>query len=95
MIEYLKKLADLLNMEIVHGPFVGEWAHQAKPEIFGAWEAYAIWATSGVHMYAWEKTGKLITVDIYTCKDFENEVAVNFTKEFLGLTEVAWQQVTP
>jgi len=88
--QYLKELSDLLDMEIVHGPFVHNWAEEAKPKEFGAWEWFAIWTTSWVHMYTREKLGKLLTVDIYTCKEFDPKVAVEFTKTFFDLKEIVY-----
>lgn len=87
-VEYLNKLSEVLGMQIVHGPFVDNRAEQAKPKEFDGWEWFAIRTTSGVHMYVRERDEKLLTVDIYTCRWFDPQVAVEFTKNFFQLIEV-------
>ena len=45
-------------------------------------------------MYTWQKKGKLITIDIYTCKFFDPLVAVNFTKLFFDLVKIEFNDNT-
>ena len=96
-IEYIEELSNRLGMTIVRGPFVGDWANQGIPKFGDGWEAYAIWAESGIHIYAWdvETQGPLMTFEIYTCKKFNLEETVEFTKEFFGLVTIAYTEVVP
>ena len=93
-IEFIQKLSKTIGMTIVYGPFAGEWAHQAMPDKYGAWEAYAIWAESGIHIYVWEKA-PLITFEIFTCKDFDIDVALNFIKQEFDISRIAYSEVKP
>lgn len=91
-VEFLKLLSEKIGMTVVHGPFAGEWAHQAMPEKYGAWEAYAIWAESGVHMYVWEKA-PLVTFEIFTCKDFSIEDVEGLVQEYFEIKRIASVEV--
>lgn len=74
---YLSELSTVLDMSalidpVTHrSPMYGEagWIH---------------WETSGAHFYAWEEPLYFFSVDIYTCKAFNVEDAVKFTKERFG-----------
>jgi S-adenosylmethionine decarboxylase len=46
------------------------------------WAGWIHWETSGAHFYAWEQPILFYSVDIYTCKQFDPQVAVEFTKKY-------------
>jgi S-adenosylmethionine decarboxylase len=48
------------------------------------WAGWIHWETSGAHFYAWEEPQLFFSVDLYTCKAFDVDSAVSFTREFLG-----------
>lgn len=77
--EYLSKLSDTIGMSALITPVT----HKSKR--FG-WAGWIHWETSGAHFYAWEQPRLFFSVDIYTCKAFEPEVAVKFTREFFGIS---------
>jgi len=52
---------------------------------------YMAWVESGVSVYTWEDH-KFFTVDIYTCKDFEVERAVEYIRRILGCSEIAFEE---
>jgi S-adenosylmethionine decarboxylase len=73
---FLRELSSRLKMTLVE--------HSRNPDLrfveeYG-WAAYANWIESGVHLYTW-KNKNFITIDIYTCKPFENDLAIELTKE--------------
>jgi S-adenosylmethionine decarboxylase len=86
-LEFLADFSEKIGMTIVHGPFAGEWAHQTMPDKYGAWEAYAIWAESGVHIYVWEKA-PLITFEIFTCKDFDMTIAEEVIRKHFKISRL-------
>lgn len=85
--QFLVKLTNILGMNLVYGPIVNNWTEQYNPERYAAFEGWVMWAESGAQFYSWEKSGKLITVDAFTCKDFDEKIAVNFIKEWFDCKE--------
>lgn len=81
---YLIELSKVLDMQIVYGPIVNNWAHQHDPEKYGGCEAWVMWVESGTQVYTWEKKGKFISIDMYSCKKFDVNNAVVFTREWFG-----------
>ncbi|MGY1618377.1 S-adenosylmethionine decarboxylase [Geodermatophilus sp. SYSU D00691] len=47
------------------------------------WAGWIHWETSGAHFYAWEQPRLFFSVDVYTCKPFDEDAAVAFTRDFL------------
>ncbi len=52
------------------------------------WAGWIHWETSGAHFYAWEQPRLFFSVDVYTCKAFDPDVAVGFTADFLAARTV-------
>ena len=85
---YLVKLGEVLDMLPLATPFT----HLS--EKYG-WSAWMHWETSGVHFYSWDKRDPVFfSVDIYTCKKFDPETAVTFTKEYFKAIQVTSKEVT-
>jgi hypothetical protein len=84
--EYLSKLSDALNMKTLAEPVTN------KSEKFG-WAGWIHWESSGCHFYAWDKPFPVFSSDIYTCKKFDVETAVKFTKEFFNPIDIVWKEV--
>ena len=84
--DYLSKLSKELHMITVQEPIT----HQS--ERFG-WAGWIHWETSGAHFYAWDEPFVFFSVDIYTCKSFDNDHAVSFTKSYFKTTKIAWKAV--
>ena len=81
---YLSKLSEVLKMKTVLEPIT----HNSSK--FG-WAGWIHWETSGTHFYAWDVPFLFFSVDIYTCKKFDDDVAVAFTKEFFKVNEVVFR----
>ncbi len=47
------------------------------------WAGWIHWETSGAHFYAWDEPRLFFSVDLYTCKAFDVDTAVSFTRDFL------------
>jgi len=86
MVGYCREITDVLGMTSVSAPIC---SHDPK---YG-WCAYMHWKESGIHIYGWdERKPPFFSVDIYTCKFFEAEKVIEFTKNFLGdnIIELEW-----
>jgi hypothetical protein len=53
-----------------------------RSDLYG-WAGWIHWETSGAHFYAWEQPRLFFSVDLYTCKAFDVDTAVSFTRDFL------------
>ena len=88
MHNFLVELSHDLDMEPFYGP-----VSSYSPEY--GWCAFMHWVTSGVHMYFWEDRNPcFFSIDIYTCKPFDEEDAVNCVRKFFGsrLVDVVWKE---
>lgn len=81
--DYLSKLSDILEMTTLLEPVT----HCS--DRYG-WAGWIHWENSGAHFYAWEQPLLFFSVDIYTCKSFSPEKAVEFTKEYFKTTEIVF-----
>ena len=79
--DYLTKLSEQLKMKTLIEPVTH------RSDLFG-WAGWIHWETSGAHFYAWETPKLFMSVDIYTCKEFKESVAVDFTKEYFKTSEI-------
>jgi len=52
------------------------------------------WKTSGVQMYTWDNE-LFFAVDLHTCKGFEPNIAIDFTKGFFQCTEIIDKCILP
>lgn len=53
-----------------------------RSDLYG-WAGWIHWESSGAHFYAWERPRLFFSVDVYTCKAFDPDIAVAFTQDFL------------
>jgi S-adenosylmethionine decarboxylase len=72
---YLRQLSDVCDMVSLIEPVTH------RSDRFG-WAGWIHWETSGAHFYAWERPLIFFSVDIYTCKPFEDAAAIEFTERF-------------
>lgn len=82
--DYLFQLAGELDMTALDKPVT----HRSP--LYG-WAGWVHWETSGAHFYAWDQPTLFMSVDIYTCKAFSETHAVEFTKDFFKLVDVAYR----
>jgi S-adenosylmethionine decarboxylase len=69
---YLLGLSDVCAMKVLIDPVTH------RSERYG-WAGWIHWEASGVHVYAWESPILFFSVDIYTCKPFDQSAVVDFT----------------
>ena len=84
--EYLAELSEKLQMHALTTPITH------RSDKFG-WAGWIHWETSGCHFYAWDTPFPFFSADIYTCKKFDVDVAVNYTKEFFHATEIEHKSI--
>lgn len=77
IVEYLNGLSAVLDMHALMEPVT-----HCSPK-FG-WAGWLHWETSGAHVYAWDAPMLFFSVDIYTCKPFEDAMAVQYTRDFFA-----------
>ena len=83
--EYLTKLSVAIDMVALMEPTT----HQSPK--YG-WAGWIHWETSGAHFYAWDTPALFFSVDIYACKPFSAESAVELTREFFGTDVVEFKE---
>lgn len=79
--DYLTKLSDVLEMVTLITPVTH------RSDLYG-WAGWIHWETSGAHFYAWEQPLLFFSVDVYTCKAFNPDDAVKFTKNYFKTTKI-------
>ena len=82
---YLSELSVVVDMITLLPPVTHESA------TFG-WAGWIHWESSGAHFYAWDRPRLFFSVDIYTCKAFSAERAVDFTQRFFRASEVSYRE---
>lgn len=83
---YLSELSKEVDMIQLNEPVT----HQSDQ--FG-WAGWIHWETSGAHFYAWDVPKLFFSVDIYTCKEFSNQKAVEFTRAFFDASDIEYREV--
>ena len=88
--DYMIKLSETMNMTIVTNPIFNYL------EEYG-WSAYMSWKESGMHVYTWSETENrpsFMSIDIYTCKNFDLEKVIEFTKDAFknSISEITWRE---
>lgn len=81
---YLLGLSSALNMKTLLQPVTH------RSDKYG-WAGWIHWESSGAHFYAWEQPVLFFSVDIYTCKAFENDQALIFTKSFFNIKKLVYK----
>ena len=91
--EYLNKLSKVMKMRIFSGPYSWPPDKWDKPEIpLHELNGFVAWTESGCHVYDWRKV-KFFTSDIYSCKKFDVDRVVKFTKEFFDSDDAVHESI--
>ena len=75
----IKRYLSTLSREVDMVDLIEPVTHRS--DLYG-WAGWIHWETSGAHFYAWEQPRLFFSVDIYTCKAFDVDTAVSFTRDF-------------
>ncbi len=87
--DYFKKITDGLNLRVYGNPIIFSPGGEGKEENQG-YDAFIPLIDSGISVYVWSRA-KFLSLIIYTCKSFDEEKAIEITKEFWGIWEIAVQ----
>lgn len=79
---YLKSLSRVCAMTVLIEPVTH------RSDRFG-WAGWIHWETSGAHFYAWEEPRLFFSVDIYTCKEFDPGVVIEFTRKYFDASRIS------
>ena len=79
--DYLRQLSVVTDMSALIEPVT----HIS--DLYG-WAGWIHWETSGAHFYSWEQPLSFFSVDIYTCKAFDPDTVVAFTREYFRTTDI-------
>jgi len=83
--KYLSELSSIIGMKQLIVPVTH------RSDTFG-WAGWVHWETSGAHFYAWDQPILFYSVDIYTCKAFDPQIAIEYTKKFFGSESVEYKE---
>ncbi len=84
--QFLRDLPRNLNLRIYTDPVVYSPGGEGK-EINQGYDGFVALIDSGISIYVWENAN-FLSVVIYTCKKFDAEEAVRFTKNFFDISDV-------
>ena len=83
---FLRDLPAALNLRIYSEPVVYSPGGEGKEENQG-YDGFVALIDSGISIYVWENA-KFLSVVIYTCKAFDPDKAVTFTRNFFDISDV-------
>ncbi len=83
---FLRDLPAALNLRIYSEPVVYSPGGEGKEENQG-YDGFVALIDSGISIYVWENA-KFLSVVIYTCKAFDPDKAVIFTRNFFDIADV-------
>ena len=79
--EQIRRYLSALSREVDMVQLLEPVTHRS--DLYG-WAGWIHWETSGAHFYAWEQPRLFFSVDVYTCKAFDVDTAVAFTRDFFA-----------
>lgn len=83
---FLEVLPEALDLRIYSPPVVYSPAGEGKAENQG-YDGFVALIDSGISIYVWEQA-RFLSLVIYTCKRFDEAMALRVTKAFFRTTEV-------
>ncbi len=83
--EYSSELPKSLNLRIYTAPVVYSPGGEGKKANQG-YGGFVALIDSGISIYVWENS-KFLSVVVYTCKSFDAQAAVDFTKKFFDVAD--------
>ncbi len=84
--DYFRGITDYLSLRMYGEPIIFSPGGEGKEENQG-YDAFVPLIDSGISVYV-RSSAKFLSLIIYTCKDFDEEKAVEFTKRFWNISEV-------
>lgn len=87
IIDYFHFITQTLSLRTYGDPIIHATSGLGKDENQG-FDAFVPLIDSGIYLGVWANQ-KFLSLIIYTCKDFDETVALEKTKEFFGIREAA------
>lgn len=84
---YLLELAKHLQLRTYGDPIIFAPESGMGKEENAGFDAFVPLIDSGISAYIWTKP-KFFSVVVYTCKEFSDSAAVEFTRDFFGVSEM-------
>ena len=84
--EYFKKITNDLKLRMYGDPIIFSPGGDGKEENQG-YDAFVPLIDSGISVYVWSNK-KFISLIIYTCKNFDENKAIDITREFWKINEI-------
>lgn len=88
---YIIDLSKNIWMTIILWPIVKDLAWEIN-SIHKWFEWITIWAESWISVYTWNKFN-FMTLDIYSCKDFDENKVLNLTKKYFNIFEIEYKMI--
>lgn len=88
--KYFNEICKSLNLKMYGNPIIFSPGGQGKEENQG-YDAFVPLVDSGISVYVWSNK-KFISLIIYTCKGFDSQNAIRFTKNFFKIDEIVFEE---
>jgi S-adenosylmethionine decarboxylase len=85
---FLINLSKEMGMTIINGPHISSATGKAIP-LHDGYEGSLVWAESGANTYIWTNFN-FCTIDIYSCKEFDTNKAIEFVKKSFGIIDFSY-----
>ena len=82
---FLSGLSEVCGMETLLAPMTH------RSDRYG-WAGWIHWESSGAHFYAWDQPIRFFSVDVYTCKTFDPEQVLTYTKRFFAADPIVGRE---
>lgn len=87
---FLKEFAAFISMTPLTEPLIFSPNNLNHPLHHGI-AGFIAWAESGCSVYTWDKFN-FLTVEIYTCKKFDDKKAIKFVNNFFKCKEIQFRE---
>ena len=85
---YFENISNELDVHTYSEPIIFKTCSSVDSDNAG-YDAFVPLFDSGISCYVWIKR-KFVSIIIYTCKDFDEAIALKVTKEFFKISEMEW-----
>ena len=85
---YFDRVTSALELRTYDVPIIFSPGSGGREENAG-YDAFVPLIDSGISVYVWTRP-RFVSVVAFTCKQFDDQAAVDATKDFFGIGEIAW-----
>jgi hypothetical protein len=84
--KYLLDVAEYLKLRTYGKPIIFAPASGMGKEENAGYDAFVPLIDSGISAYFWS-SAKFFSIVVYTCKEFDEQAAINFTREYFDVSD--------